>query len=447
MNGVKPSQLKRRAHDPEKSAKKKKKMPKEENESPWAGVSQQQIFYPDLPPEPKSTCERMVDYVKFFRDHVILTRLAHSLKNRYVDLLEKASASEADADFSQLEERYGHLVENPFWFDRLIKLGTKFRETKPEEYVWNKSMDELEKEVGHLVPFTEDEKEFKVLYEKYDKAHWKIDGKVTLEFLRMHFGKKNQQEDESPYSPSDEKMKLEEISSDEDRCVNDFCPIHEESAINCLNPDDEFNPFFFKCTHEGCPVFYTSDTERAVRGEITNHIHRDTWHLLRDGSVLCDCGCKPRMKLSQSKKNFNRVFLTCFKKNDPCGYFQFLHWKPRKQTGPMDKYVVKQHAQPIDNFGLDKFKYEKKQPVQQLTSVGLDRFKKDTVFVGRGFVPSADYKSEFVNGVNRSSSPTRRAASDDDTPWRSPVRKMEQRARSDQLPRGRIYYSRPRYSF
>lgn len=45
------------------------------------------------------------------------------------------------------------------------------------------------------------------------------------------------------------------------------------------------------------------------------------------------------MKLSQSQKNFGRVFLTCFKRENPCNYFQWIHWKVRQPKGPMDRYV------------------------------------------------------------------------------------------------------------
>ena len=61
---------------------------------------------------------------------------------------------------------------------------------------------------------------------------------------------------------------------------------------------------------------------------------------LKRGELKCRCGFVPKMKLSRTAKNYNKVFFSCgsfIPGEEPCGYFQWLHgplWCPREQAQP-----------------------------------------------------------------------------------------------------------------
>ena len=65
------------------------------------------------------------------------------------------------------------------------------------------------------------------------------------------------------------------------------------------------------------------------------------------GELKCRCGFVPKMKLSRTAKNCNKVFFSCgsfLTHAKPCGYFQWLHgpiWCPREQAQPTLRGWVK----------------------------------------------------------------------------------------------------------
>lgn len=331
--------------------------------------------------------------------------LPRMMKIRYEELLEKVHPRELkDGEkphLSWLEQHYGHLVSKRFWYDRFVKLAAAYCNVCPDsEDVWEKELNELEKVVGHLVPFTDAEKEFQELYKYYERDHWKIDGPVSLEFLRGRYASDG--DNQEAYEAGDEAGDDSQTSGDDDRYVRESCPLHEDEVIKCLNPDDEFRCAFFKCSRRDCPVFFTTDTKTAVYHQILHAIHPTIREQLIDGSLKCHCDFTPNMKLSQSKKNFNRVYLTCRKKNAPCTFFQFIHWKPRPKEGPLDGFIQKApkvqrfaRSEAIECIPSELHRQQKKQGfcvndpcTQQLVATGLDRFKKDDVFLGRPEKPN-----------------------------------------------------------
>ena len=58
------------------------------------------------------------------------------------------------------------------------------------------------------------------------------------------------------------------------------------------------------------------------------------------GELKCKCGFVPRMMLSRTQKNFQKVFFSCgsfLPGQERCGYFQWLHgplWHPRESAQP-----------------------------------------------------------------------------------------------------------------
>ena len=115
-------------------------------------------------------------------------------------------------------------------------------------------------------------------------------------------------------------------------------PFHPLDPLKVLNPDAEFGPLYCKCPEEGCPVWCTTATAHTVLPELIEHTHPEVRAKLTE--LQCKCGKVPRMKLSRTDKNKNRVFLTCGqnpKQVQPCGYFQWMHaplWKPKRPAQP-----------------------------------------------------------------------------------------------------------------
>ena len=331
------------------------------------------------------SAREMVKNLNYVKGNVLefAPKLPHIMGFRYKLLLEKANPKELVPDqppsLTWLEDKYGHLIPKDFWYDRTVKLAAMYQEIC-EGDVFDKTRGELEKAVGHLVPYTEEEQEYLRLLENYKNSPVQIDGIPTLEFLRKHHSKPPKNRAHASIT----KAALEDALNEPGltRYVPDHCcPIHEDVEMSLLNPDEMCGPFLFKCQKKGCSVFYTSDTDEDVRFQLGQAIHPTVHQGLFDGTLKCHCEYTPRMKLRRSAKNPGRVFLTCFKKKDPCCYFQWVHWKVREPKGPIDAYVQtpKPYDRPNRACPPDILNELRKQSSQQLVCTGLDRFKKDNV--------------------------------------------------------------------
>ena len=78
-----------------------------------------------------------------------------------------------------------------------------------------------------------------------------------------------------------------------------------------------------------CPVYFgNADSKQTVLDTICNSIHpkiHQQW-----GTFACHCGLVPRLKLSQTPRNPNKVFLSCPKEREArCNYFQWIHQAPK----------------------------------------------------------------------------------------------------------------------
>ena len=346
--------------------------------------------------------EEMVKNLNYVKGNVLEfpPKLPHIMGFRYKLLLEKANPKELIPDqppsLTWLEEKYGHLIEKEFWYDRTVKLAAMYQEIC-EGDVFDKTQYELEKAVGHLVSYTEEEQEYLRLMENYKNSPVQIDGIPTLEFLRKHHSKPLSTKDKArmlraervPPFPDRAHANITQAALDdvlnEPRYVPDHCcPIHDDVEMSLLNPDEMCGPFLFKCKKKGCSVFYTSDSSEDVRFQLSQAIHPTVHKGLFDGTLKCHCEYTPKMKFSRSAKNPGRVFLTCFKKSNPCCYFQWVHWKVRPVQGPMDAFVQKPtrplpYSRPIRVCPPELQQQLRAKSSQQLVCTGLDRFKKDNV--------------------------------------------------------------------
>ena len=125
------------------------------------------------------------------------------------------------------------------------------------------------------------------------------------------------------------------------------CPFHPHRFLECVNPQSNFGPLRFKCPQEGCPVYLFEDTREVMMEKLKEDTHPQVHARLKHGELKCKCGLVPKMKLSRTAKNYNKVFFSCgsfLTHAKPCGYFQWLHgplWCPREQAQPTLRRWVK----------------------------------------------------------------------------------------------------------
>ena len=351
------------------------------------------------------SAQEMVKNLNYVKGNVLEfpPKLPHIMGFRYKLLLEKANPKELipgqPPSLTWLEEKYGHLIEKEFWYDRTVRLAATYMEFC-EGDVFDKTLSELEKAVGHLVSYTEEEKEYLRLMQNYKTSRVQIDGIPTLEFLRKYHSKPPKDrvhanitkaaledvltEPASPqYLPDPSQGKDSEMDGASRYVADECCPIHDDVPMRRLNADDPCGALFFKCSKQDCSVFYTSNTCEDVRFQLSQESHPTVHQGLFDGSLKCHCKYTPRMKMSRTPKNPGRVFLCCFKKTDPCCYFQWVHWKVRPVEGPMDAFVQKPvrlpYSRPIRTCPPELQQQLRAKSSQQLVCTSLDRFKKDNV--------------------------------------------------------------------
>ena len=132
-----------------------------------------------------------------------------------------------------------------------------------------------------------------------------------------------------------------------------MCPFYPHQVIHCLNPQTEFGSLRYKCPQEGCPVYFFEDTRDITLEKLQEDTHPQVRAQLQRGLLKCKCGFTPKMKLSLTTKNYNKVFLSCgsfLPGQEPCGYFQWLHshlWSPREQAQPSLRLWVKDTPVPL----------------------------------------------------------------------------------------------------
>lgn len=85
----------------------------------------------------------------------------------------------------------------------------------------------------------------------------------------------------------------------------------------------------YKGSNTFCPVYFGSvSNKQKVLDALCNELHSKLfkqWGLLK-----CYCGLVPILKLSQTPRNLNKVFLCCPKGFETrCKYFQWIHQPPK----------------------------------------------------------------------------------------------------------------------
>ena len=145
-----------------------------------------------------------------------------------------------------------------------------------------------------------------------------------------------------------EEQDLDQMEANLNDLLYEECPFHPHQFIHCLNPQTEFGQLRYKCPQEGCPVYLFEDTRVVMLDKLKEETHPQVQAQLQRGSLKCKCGFTPKMKLSRTTKNYNKVFLSCgsfLPGQKPCGYFQWIHgplWRPREQAQPSLRRWVKE---------------------------------------------------------------------------------------------------------
>ena len=176
---------------------------------------------------------------------------------------------------------------------------------------------------------------------------------------------------------------LDQMDTQFNQLLYEACPFHPHRFLECVNPQSNFGPLRFKCPQERCPVYLFEDTREVMMEKLKEDTHPQVHARLKRGELKCKCGLVPKMKLSRTAKNHNKVFFSCgsfVPGGEPCGYFQWLHgplWCPREQAQPTLRRWVKDcpvpllkgkdpekerpwgmHAVERPNPAIDKIKYD-----------------------------------------------------------------------------------------
>ena len=113
--------------------------------------------------------------------------------------------------------------------------------------------------------------------------------------------------------PNLEELALQEYLMDESKPLHTNFVLSEQGLANGYT----------------CPVYFGSaDSKQTVLHTICNSIHHKIYE--QWGTFSCHCGLVPTLKLSQTPRNPNKVFLNCPKTREArCNYFQWIHQAPK----------------------------------------------------------------------------------------------------------------------
>ena len=137
-----------------------------------------------------------------------------------------------------------------------------------------------------------------------------------------------------------EEFDLDQMDTQLNELLYETCPFHPCEYLQCVNPQTQFGQLRFKCPQKDCPVYLFEDSREVMMEKMKQDTHPQVRARLQRGELKCKCGLVPRMKLSRTSKNFQKVFFSCgsfLPGQDPCGYFQWLHgplWCPRESAQP-----------------------------------------------------------------------------------------------------------------
>ena len=117
-------------------------------------------------------------------------------------------------------------------------------------------------------------------------------------------------------------------------------------------------------------MYLFEDSREVMMEKLKEDTHPQVRARLQRGELKCKCGLVPKMKLSRTSKNYNKVFFSCgsfLPGQDPCGYFQWLYgplWCSREQAQPTLRRWVRDTPPEIQ--------YREYQPIPLLKGKGQE---------------------------------------------------------------------------
>ena len=174
-----------------------------------------------------------------------------------------------------------------------------------------------------------------------------------------------------------EDQDLDQMETQLNHLLYETCPFHPHQFIHCVNPQTQFGQLRFKCPQEGCPVYLFEESREVMMEKLKEDTHPQVRARLQRGELKCHCGFVPKMKLSRTSKNYQKVFISCgsfLTHAKPCGYFQWLHgplWCPREQAQPTLRRWVHDTPQWLKHHG-NVPQYKESLPVPLLKGKGQE---------------------------------------------------------------------------
>ena len=105
-------------------------------------------------------------------------------------------------------------------------------------------------------------------------------------------------------------------------------------------------------------MYLFEDTREVMLDKLKEETHPQVRAQLQRGLLKCICLFTPKLKLSRTTKNYNKMFLSCgsfLPGQEPCGYFQWFHvplWSPREQAQPtLRRWVNDNGKAPVRRWG------------------------------------------------------------------------------------------------
>ena len=108
------------------------------------------------------------------------------------------------------------------------------------------------------------------------------------------------------------------------------------------------------------PMFFGNQQDKQlVVDKLCSNIHQET--LKQWGTMACFCGVVPRLKLSKTVNNPNRVFVCCPKPQDQkCKFFQWIDKPPKPQKTSNANLLKKRFLEMVEEEVV--MKKAKKEP-------------------------------------------------------------------------------------
>ena len=149
---------------------------------------------------------------------------------------------------------------------------------------------------------------------------------------------------------------LDQMETQLNDLLYEACPFHPHQFIECVNPQTQFGQLRFKCPQEGCPVYLFEESREVMLEKLKEETHPQVRARIQRGELKCKCGFTPKLKMSRTDRNYQKVFFSCGSfVQEPCGYFQWLHgplWCPREKAQPSLRRWVKH---PPDHGAVNPF--------------------------------------------------------------------------------------------